>query len=351
MSIEIVDSSRIPNDFVVFFCWQDHLDKKLYRYLIRDALNRAIANAQHDLPSAADHCVLRQDSDTMNRAGSVEIANTICQKIKTSTIVVADVTPVLTRSADGLYYPNPNVMVEVGYAGATIGWNRVICLFNDQVCKAEQLPFDIRHRRVTSFSCAGDAERKKALNELEATLFVAIRTVVQEIGRGVIDPELGDGNKRRLRDVRLLSDTLSTFRTDDLDYYIDRALDRVFYYDILFYWHGFEAIVCSSDYRFYDQRLEELIRNLLGQWGTAISLGGHLYSPNGRGGYTMKSVQYWNEEEEQKLDAMMAALIETKKLLKSLLDHTHDLYPEINLLDTNRAAYESVKQYLEADTS
>ena len=57
MAIEVVDPSRLPKDFIVFFCWQDHLEKKLYRYLIRDAVNRAIGKIQHDLPQAGPNIV------------------------------------------------------------------------------------------------------------------------------------------------------------------------------------------------------------------------------------------------------------------------------------------------------
>ena len=136
-------------------------------------------------------------------------------------------------------------------------------------------------------------------------------------------------------------------RTDALDYYIDRGLETVFVYDILFFWHGFEATVASSGFRFYDQPLEKLIRDLLRYWGTAIELGSNLYSPNGLGGYSLKPEQYWGSKDQKNLDAMMNALAEAKKSLKALLDYVHDHYPEVDLLETNRATYDSVKQYME----
>ena len=119
MPLEIQDPKRLPKDFIVFYCWQDHLDKKLHRYLIRDALNAAIQRVQDELPDVVD-CTLRQDSDTTGRAGSVEIANTILEKINASTMIVGDVTPVLFDESKKRAYPNPNVMLELGYGSRAI---------------------------------------------------------------------------------------------------------------------------------------------------------------------------------------------------------------------------------------
>jgi len=344
-TITVEDAKLLPGDFAIFFCWQDHLEPKHYRFFIRDALNRAIGKVQASLPKEAAHCVLRQDSDTMNRAGSVEIANTICQKIRASTMVVGDVTPVL-KDGDR-FYPNPNVMLEVGYAGGAIGWNRVVCLYDSEICRPEELPFDIRHRRANSFSSIAKVEATKAMSDLEGTLFVAIRAVVQEIGRGDYDPTLGDADKRRHRDLVLLKDTLSTISPEFIEYYVERGLGTALVYDILFYWHGFEAIVSSTSFRFYDKELEARSRALLLHWGTAIDLGGYLYSPNGVGGYSLKAEQYWDENYEKMLEQQMSELEETKRSLKSLLDHVHDHYAEIDLKETSRAAYESIKKYIE----
>jgi hypothetical protein len=160
MSLEIENTRLLAKDFVIFYCWQDHTEKKLHRFLIRDALNAAINKVQDEIPDEAD-CALRQDSDTQGRAGSVEIADTILTKINASTVIVADVTPTLLDSANDRFYPNPNVMLELGYGVRTLGWGRVICVFNETVCRPEQLPFDIRHRRLTSYTCKDISQKKR----------------------------------------------------------------------------------------------------------------------------------------------------------------------------------------------
>jgi hypothetical protein len=43
--------------------------------------------------------------------------------------------------------PNPNVLLELGYAAHCLGWERVILVMNSHFGPPEFLPFDLRHRR------------------------------------------------------------------------------------------------------------------------------------------------------------------------------------------------------------
>ena len=43
--------------------------------------------------------------------------------------------------------PNPNVMLEYGYALDALGNQRLIGVFNKAFGKPDDLPFDLRHRR------------------------------------------------------------------------------------------------------------------------------------------------------------------------------------------------------------
>ncbi|MEN6292366.1 MAG: hypothetical protein ABFD07_10200, partial [Methanobacterium sp.] len=199
MTLSIQEPNLLPKDLSIVFCWQDHLDPRLHRFLIRDALNAAIGRLQSGLPTGAD-CILRQDSDTLNRGGSVDIANVILKKIRASTIVIGDITPVMTNPVESRFYPNPNVMIELGYAAKTLGWNRIICLFNKASgIRIEDFPFDVRHRRITSYNCRNRSEEGQASKDLQGILYSAIRAVLQEIGRGESDLSLGNENIKRQR--------------------------------------------------------------------------------------------------------------------------------------------------------
>lgn len=347
MPIEIQDVSRLPRDFCIFFCWQDHLPRKLHRFLIRDALDRAISRVQDELPDGLE-CMLRRDEATNDRAGSVEIANTILQKLNSSTVVVGDVTPVLTNPENDWFYPNPNVMIEIGYAARALGWNRIICLYNEAACKAEQLPFDIRHRRVTGFVCTDELQRKKAIVELEGILASAIRAVIQEIGRGVIDPTIGDASVRHQRDLRFLRDVMSAIHRRTLDRFIERGNSNHIHYDCIYFWHDFDAIVCSCDFRFYDKELERLALRLHQVWSDIMYHSSCAFGPGSiPGSLTLLADHLWSESYRETVRAMGAAFGEFPDVLKAFLDHVHDNFLEIDMIETDRTAWERNLRYID----
>jgi hypothetical protein len=70
--------------------------------------------------------------------------------------------------------PNPNVLIELGYAVKTLGWNRIVCVFNMAFGRVEDLPFDLRQRRVRCYTlpqgCDKAEQRKLLTGLLEADL-------------------------------------------------------------------------------------------------------------------------------------------------------------------------------------
>ena len=90
--------------------------------------------------------------------------------------------------------PSPNVLVELGYAVARLGWERIILVMNLQFGPAERLPFDLRSRRYpTTFLAKRDGRNKAALRDmLVETLFeqissgIAIQLTAAEDVTGVI---------------------------------------------------------------------------------------------------------------------------------------------------------------------
>ncbi len=349
MIIEIQDISRLPKDFCIFFCWQDHLEPKLHRFLIRGALNAAIGRVQDELPPEAN-CVLRQDSDTMNRAGSVEISNAILDKINSSTVVIGDVTPTMINKENNWFYPNPNVLLEIGYAARAIGWNRVICLLNKASCEPEQLPFDIRHRRVSSYCCKDISEKKKAAVELESILYYALRTTIQEIGRGEFDPFLGDTALKHQRDLRLLRQLMSTIHRGTLDNYIERGRSNHIHYDCIFFWHSFDAVVTSSSFRFYDKVLETLAIELHRVWQETHDYGASVFFPGFTpGSFVLLPEQKWSSEYASDVQAMGEAYDALPDALNKFLNHVHEHFQEIDMDETDKAAWEENWPYISGE--
>ena len=111
----------------VFFSWQSDLPET--RSTIFWALERAVRdlNRGGTLEEA-----LRVDQDTDKVAGWPDIAATILEKIEECELFVADLTPINGPDPEVRLTPNPNVMLELGYALATdMGRTRIVCIVND----------------------------------------------------------------------------------------------------------------------------------------------------------------------------------------------------------------------------
>src|SRR5262249_46303628 len=118
------------------------------------------------------------DHDTKGTAGWVDINSAILAKIAASAIFVADVTPIAT-SPDGKALPNPNVLVELGYALGKGGYERMIPVMNTASgFIPDQLPFDLKYRRTMRYelsTTATAAQRTKAKERLVEELVAAFK--------------------------------------------------------------------------------------------------------------------------------------------------------------------------------
>src|SRR5579863_1009770 len=132
----------------VFFSWQADTPSRIGRSLLHDVLEDACRalGADNELTDAARG--LTVDSDTRGTAGSPPIVETIFRKIDAASVFVADMTFVAERSGGGRS-PNPNVLIEYGWALKSLGYERIICIMNTAygAPSGEALPFDLRHAR------------------------------------------------------------------------------------------------------------------------------------------------------------------------------------------------------------
>lgn len=130
----------------VFLVWQSDLEQT------RKELRKCVQKACDQLSKGGDADVLF-DSDTRGIAGAVQIDQIVMEKIRTADVVVVDVTPIANRGEKTI--PNPNAMVELGFAMATVGLERIIMVRDVSV--TGDLPFDIRNLRTTDFESASDS--------------------------------------------------------------------------------------------------------------------------------------------------------------------------------------------------
>jgi len=143
----------------VFWSWQNDFVPKTCRHFIRDALVDAIDAAGKEL-ELEDSERPEVDHDTKERPGMAEITKTILDKISRSAVFVADLTPI-GKTTVGKALPNPNVLIELGWALSELGADRIIAVLNTASgWKPDDLPFDIRHRRALTYDLAEVAEAK-----------------------------------------------------------------------------------------------------------------------------------------------------------------------------------------------
>jgi hypothetical protein len=71
---------------------------------------------------------------------------------------------------------NPNVLIELGYAAALLGWDRVVLVLNKHYGSPERLPFDLKFRRFPITYTLGpqSTRRQRATDELTEALEIAI---------------------------------------------------------------------------------------------------------------------------------------------------------------------------------
>lgn len=147
----------------IFYSWQS--DVKASRNFISDCMKR--------LPQKlVDLAAIEISRDTEGIAGAPNIGDTIYEKIDRADIFVADVT-IINAGTTGRKTPNPNVLIELGYAIKTLGWNRIILLYDRDFGTVEELPFDINHQRMTGYSLEEESKsqaRDTVINHIAATV-------------------------------------------------------------------------------------------------------------------------------------------------------------------------------------
>jgi hypothetical protein len=94
-------------------------------------------------------------------------------------VFVADVSLIGGRRR-GRPTPNPNVLIELGYALHSLGDGLVVLVFNTAYGRLDQLPFDLKMRRVIPHSMPElSTDRAAERKALEGRLDHAIRSALK----------------------------------------------------------------------------------------------------------------------------------------------------------------------------
>lgn len=173
---------------VVFYSWQSDLPNFSNRGFIENALKKAVTIIADDESIKVQPVI---DRDTAGVGGSPDIAATIFGKIEHADVFVADVSIINNDSSTGRKVPNPNVLIELGYALKVLGHSRVVLVMNKEFGGLESLPFDLRTRRVLTYDTR--QEKKKEASELASKLQSQLEVIfesetpVEDIQPAIVD--------------------------------------------------------------------------------------------------------------------------------------------------------------------
>lgn len=152
----------------IFYSWQSDLPNNKNRGFISDALKRATEKIYKSRKVISE---IKIESDSRNEVGTPDLVESIFKKIDSCDLFIADIS-IINNQAVGRKVPNPNVLLELGYAAKSLGWSKIICLYNSEFSPVEALPFDIRSRKpiVYNTSNSSSGEKQRVVSMLETQL-------------------------------------------------------------------------------------------------------------------------------------------------------------------------------------
>ncbi len=195
-------------EFRVFYSWQSDLPNGTNRGFIEKALQEAATAIGGDASVEVEPVI---DRDTAGVPGTPDIAHTILDKIGKSDVFACDVS-IINAAEESRQTPNPNVLVELGYALKSLGTSRIVLIMNTAFGGPELLPFDLRMKRVTPYEARSqDTDKSKERQRLSCVLENALRAIISEAAK-TAPKAIPSGNKLSLK-----SECEAILKADDLE--------------------------------------------------------------------------------------------------------------------------------------
>lgn len=177
----------------IFFSWQSDTPSKTNRTIIETALARA-AKAAGATWAPSDRPAAKIETAASDVVGARQLADVIFERIRSADAFVADVSLVVQHGKRLM--PNPNVLIETGYALHALSDARIVLIANTAFGRLEALPFDLRGRLALAYSMKPEEEPAGAREKLTKDLTGIMHTVLS-LPRATQDVRLDVGVYRR----------------------------------------------------------------------------------------------------------------------------------------------------------
>jgi len=151
--------------FTIFYSWQKDLPGKVNRNFIEECLESAVKSINQQVSIL---CSI--DRDTRFVSGAPDIENEVLSKIDSSIAFIGDVSIINNdnKSAEvkTRLTPNPNVLIELGYAIKSKGLSNILMVQNTNYGSPEDLPFDLRGKRIIGYNLNPESSSKASVRNL-----------------------------------------------------------------------------------------------------------------------------------------------------------------------------------------
>ncbi len=330
----------------IFYSWQSDLQKSTNQNAIRQSLRTAINLVEDKI----ENIRIELDEATRGTTGSPNIPSTIFSKINRCDIFLCDLTTINSNAGEEFRKTaNPNVLIELGYAIAEIGWERIILLFNTHYGKfPDDLPFDIDRHRTSQYKIK-DKSDKSGKNDLVQFLKNCISPIIKE---NPLKPsevkKLSSSEIKRIKDIENLKWIMSSISLTIVDDFIERMPMQILG-NALFFKDWFHEISHSSKFHIYDHKLSELLYEFRDSWEVSLSFHQH-YNSNPYGKvYTFHLPMdlFPSEQAEKDFNELTKICLKLKSDFSNLISYIRNEYIEVDLDETSQNAFNS---YLENQT-
>lgn len=329
--------------YSVFYSWQSDLDTHTNQNGIRVEIGGAI----NKIESKQNDISIEKDEATRNISGSPNITESIFNKIKNCDIFICDITTINSIQIIGKKTPNPNVLIELGYAIGFLGWERIIMLFNKSKGSfPDEVPFDINKHRITSYSIKDKAD-SNGKGELRNKLFEAIDLILKNNPSKPLNNIKKEKSEiQRDRDIYNLEWIMNQIHIPTMDDFMvshpDMIESKVFHY-----WEGFSAVYNSKLFIIYNKALKALIDEFFNLLRYSLSFGHHYRSPPNLKAslYGLSELNSPRLEEEQDLILLRKNKSALYGTYEKLIAFINTNYLEIDLKNTNQKAFNEYLSY------
>ncbi len=281
----------------VFYSWQSDLDNSCNRNLIENALKAAIKGINATILEGDN---FELDKDTLNEPGSPDIVETILGKIDKCNMFVADITPI-SRSGEKTF-PNPNVLLELGYAIGKLGITRVVCLNNQHFHTIESLPFDLKTKRILGYECSPEAEadkRKDIVKRLSSAFKKNLKLIASSPPKES-EEKIESGKIQKERDVKKIKRLAENLPIGAIHRHIDIGTTALHMdSDVFTAYYNILSVFGFGTFILYNKECFDLIKSFVDKLSRTLQYGScfHYYQ-----GTIYKFDQHHENEQQNYID-------------------------------------------------